>query len=43
MPLSLTKGNANYFLLYDRVGSLRMVTDPTGVLVKVIDMILSGM
>ena len=34
MPLAVTRWDLNYFLFYDQAGSLRMVTDPVGTLVK---------
>ena len=37
MPVSMTAGEATYFLLTDQVGTLRAVTDTTGAIVKRID------
>ena len=36
-PLAMTKGGLNYYLCYDQVGSLRLVTDTFGNVVKEID------
>ena len=37
MPVDMTKGGTTYYLGYDQVGSLRMVTDASGNIVKRID------
>ena len=37
MPVAMTKGGATYYLTYDQVGSLRVVADSTGNVVKRID------
>ena len=42
MPLAMTKSGNKYFLSYDQVGSIRMVADSTGNVVKIIDYDLFG-
>jgi len=37
MPVAMTAGSAVYYLAYDQVGSLRVVTDSAGTVVKQID------
>ncbi|MBW2120528.1 MAG: RHS repeat-associated core domain-containing protein, partial [Deltaproteobacteria bacterium] len=37
MPLAMTKGGTTYYLTYDQVGSLRVVADASGNLVKRVD------
>ncbi len=37
MPYAMTRGSATYYLTYDPVGSLRVVADPYGNVVKKID------
>lgn len=37
MPMAMTKGGATYYLGYDQVGSLRVVTDAAGNVVKQVD------
>jgi RHS repeat-associated protein len=37
MPVAMTKGGATYYLTYDQVGSLRVVVDASGNVVKRID------
>jgi RHS repeat-associated protein len=37
MPLAMSKGGINYYLAYDQVGSLRVVSDTLGNVVKEID------
>ena len=37
MPVALTAGGATYYLAYDQVGSLRVVADAAGVVIKRID------
>jgi len=37
MPLTMTSGGATYYLTYDQVGSLRVVADSTGNVVKLIE------
>jgi RHS repeat-associated protein len=37
MPVAMTKGGATYYLTYDQVGSLRVVADSSGNVVKRID------
>ena len=37
MPVAMTRGGARYYLAYDQVGTLRLVTDSTGTVVKRID------
>jgi len=37
MPVSMSKGGSTYYLTYDQVGSLRVVADATGTVVKAID------
>ncbi len=37
MPAAMTKAGVSYYLVYDQVGSLRMVVDGSGNVVKVID------
>ncbi len=37
MPVAMTSGGATYYLTYDQVGSLRVVADSTGNVVKRID------
>jgi RHS repeat-associated protein len=37
MPVAMTKGGATYYLTYDQIGSLRVVADATGNVVKRID------
>jgi RHS repeat-associated protein len=37
MPVAMTRGGARYYLAYDQVGTLRLVTDSTGAVVKQID------
>ncbi|MBB5347171.1 carboxypeptidase regulatory-like domain-containing protein [Desulfoprunum benzoelyticum] len=37
MPLAMTTGGATYYLAYDQVGSLRLVVDSGGAIVKRID------
>jgi RHS repeat-associated protein len=37
MPVAMTRGGDRYFLACDQVGTLRVVTDPTGAVVKRID------
>jgi RHS repeat-associated protein len=37
MPVAMTRGGARYYLAYDQVGTLRVVTDSTGAVVKRID------
>ena len=37
MPLAMTKGGITYYLTYDQVGSLRLVADASGNVVKRID------
>lgn len=37
MPVAMTKGGARYYLAFDQVGTLRVVTDSTGAAVKRID------
>jgi RHS repeat-associated protein len=34
MPVAMTKGGATYYLTYDQVGSLRLIADTTGNVVK---------
>jgi RHS repeat-associated protein len=37
MPAAMTKGGVSYYLAYDQVGSLRVITDTSGNVVKRID------
>ena len=37
MPVAMTKGGSTYYLTYDQVGSLRVVADASGTVVKRID------
>jgi RHS repeat-associated protein len=37
MPVAMTKGGSTYYLTYDQVGSLRVVADASGIVVKSID------
>jgi RHS repeat-associated protein len=37
MPVAMNRGGARYYLAYDQVGTLRLVTDSTGAVVKRID------
>ena len=37
MPVAMTKGGSTYYFTYDQVGSLRVVADPSGNMVKRID------
>jgi RHS repeat-associated protein len=37
MPVAMTKGSSTYYLTYDQVGSLRVVADASGNVVKKID------
>ena len=37
MPYAMTKGGSTYYLAYDQVGSLRIVADSAGTVVKAID------
>jgi RHS repeat-associated protein len=37
MPVAMTRGGARYYLACDQVGTLRVVTDSTGAVVKRID------
>jgi RHS repeat-associated protein len=37
MPVAMTKGGATYYLTYDQVGSLRVVADAVGTVLKRID------
>jgi RHS repeat-associated protein len=37
MPIAMTKGGVRYYLAFDQVGTLRLVTDSTGAVVKRID------
>jgi len=37
MPYSMTRGGSTYYLAYDQVGSLRIVADSAGTVVKTID------
>jgi len=37
LPLAMTKDGANYYLCYDQVGSLRIVIDTSGNVVKALD------
>ncbi len=37
MPVAMTSGGASYYLAYDQVGSLRVVADSAGVVVKEIE------
>ncbi|MHB8859985.1 MAG: NHL domain-containing protein [Thermoleophilia bacterium] len=37
LPVSMTKDGSTYYLLYDQIGTLRAVADPTGAIVKQID------
>ena len=37
MPVAMTKGSSTYYLTYDQVGSLRVVADASGTVVKRID------
>ena len=37
MPVIMTKGGSTYYLTYDQVGSLRVVADASGNVVKRID------
>ena len=37
MPVSMSYGSITYYLAYDQVGSLRMVTDTSGVITKRVD------
>ncbi|NNL80183.1 MAG: RHS repeat-associated core domain-containing protein [Flavobacteriaceae bacterium] len=37
MPVAMTRGGATYYLTYDQVGSLRVVADSAGNVVKMID------
>jgi RHS repeat-associated protein len=37
MPVAMTKGGSTYYLTYDQVGSLRIVADASGNVVKLID------
>jgi uncharacterized protein RhaS with RHS repeats len=37
MPVAMTRGGATYYFGYDQVGSLRMVTDASGNIIKRID------
>jgi RHS repeat-associated protein len=37
MPVAMTKGGTNYYLAYDPVGSLRVVSDAAGNIVKRVD------
>jgi RHS repeat-associated protein len=37
MPVSMTQGGNTYYLAYDQVGSLRLIMDTTGAVVKQID------
>jgi RHS repeat-associated protein len=37
MPVTMTKGGATYYLTYDQVGSLRVVADTSGNVIKRID------
>jgi RHS repeat-associated protein len=34
MPVAMTKGSSTYYLTYDQVGSLRIVADASGIVVK---------
>jgi RHS repeat-associated protein len=37
MPVAMESGGATYYLAYDQVGSLRLVTDATGNVIKTLD------
>ena len=37
MPITMIQGGANFYLAYDQIGSLRVVADDTGTIIKRID------